>query len=100
MQLTKDAEGQDGVHSVRAVYSFGDHQLTLLILLQDEVEHVTLLCNAKGELYANSQVQDYMYRGPEMERCSYLAFITDTWEERSTSSETPAVPPSAESGLR
>ena len=102
MQSTNDAEGVEDAHSVRVDHSLGEDQLTLFILLQDEGEHVTLLCNSKGELYANSQVQDYIFRGPEMERCSYLAFITDTWEERSsTSSNTTAhAAPSAESGSR
>lgn len=42
---------------------------------------VTLLANAKGELYTCSQLQDYVFRGQEMERCSLLAFAIDTWEE-------------------
>jgi len=51
--------------------------------LQKQVEHemVTLLTNAKGELYTCSQMQDYVFRGKQMEHCCLLAFVTDTWEE-------------------
>ena len=42
---------------------------------------VTLLLNGKGELYTCSQVEDYVFRGPEMAHCSLLAFAIDTWEE-------------------
>ena len=42
---------------------------------------VTLLVNAKGELYTCSQLQDYIFRGREMECCSLLGFVVVTWEE-------------------
>ena len=50
---------------------------------------ITLLANAKGELYTCSQLQDYLYRGPEMESCSLLAFTIDTWEETYKEGEAP-----------
>jgi len=46
---------------------------------------ITLLANTKGQLYACSQMQDYIFRGKEMELCSLLAFSIDTWEETFTS---------------
>ena len=42
---------------------------------------VTLLSDNKGQLYSCSQVQDYVFRGPEMAHCCLLAFAIDTWEE-------------------
>ena len=42
---------------------------------------ITLLANAKGQLYTCSQLQDYVFRGKAMEHCCLLAFVIDTWEE-------------------
>ena len=50
---------------------------------------ITLLADAKGELYTCSQLQDYLYQGPEMESCCLLAFTIDTWEESYKEGEAP-----------
>jgi len=52
---------------------------------------VTLLSNANGQLYTCSQMQDYIFRGPDMEQCSLLAFVIDTWEEAYMQQEVDAV---------
>ena len=43
-----------------------------------------MLSNTKGELYTCSQLQGYVFQGPEIEHCCLLAFAIDTWEESYT----------------
>lgn len=41
--------------------------------------------NAKGKLYAKSQVADYSQRGMQLQDMNVIEFFTDTYEERTTS---------------
>ena len=42
---------------------------------------ILLTSNRKGQLYSSSQIEDYLYRGAELEKSSFFAFVINTWEE-------------------
>lgn len=48
---------------------------------KSQTEMVTLQTNKRGQIYVRSQLQDYKFRGPELEGMSFIEFFIDTYEE-------------------
>ena len=48
---------------------------------QGASEMILLTSNRKGQLYSSLQIEDYLYRGAELEKSSFSAFVINTWEE-------------------